>query len=101
MAVETAADRAVFVGDFGESIKLGQAHAYTGSITGIFDREYIEAGDMQGYHPVLTCVTADVTNVSVDSYVTRVADGVEYIVRVKEPDGTGMTQLILSRNRNP
>lgn len=97
MAVETAADRSAFVGDFGESFKLGQAHAFTGTITGIFDLEYVEIGDaIQGKHPVLTCVTADITAVEVDGYVTRVSNGKEYKVRVIEADGTGMTQLILN-----
>lgn len=69
-------------------------------LKGIFDNAYFlqEIGDMDidNTQPRLTCVEADVTNVSKESTVE--IGGVTYEVTQKpQPDGTGMCQILLCK----
>ena len=69
-------------------------------LKGIFDNAYFlqEIGDMDidNTQPRLTCVEADVTNVSKESTVE--INGVTYEVTKKpQPDGTGMCQIPLCK----
>lgn len=67
-------------------------------LKGIFDNAYFlqEIGDMDidNTQPRLTCVEADVTNVSKESTVE--INGITYEVTQKpQTDGTGMCQILL------
>lgn len=69
-------------------------------LKGIFDNAYFlnEIGDMDldNTQPRLTCVEADVTNVSKED--TVIIDGITYEVTKKpQPDGTGMCQIPLCK----
>lgn len=69
-------------------------------LKGIFDNAYflVEIGDMDldNTQPRLTCVEADVTNVSKEDTVE--IDGVTYeVTRKPQPDGTGMCQIPLCK----
>ncbi len=70
-------------------------------LKGIFDNAYflVEIGDMDldNTQPRLTCVEADVTNVSKESTVE--INGYTYEVTKKpQTDGTGMCQILLSKH---
>ena len=69
-------------------------------LKGIFDNAYFlqEIGDMDidNTQPRLTCVEADVTNVSKSS--TVIIDGITYeVTKTPQPDGTGMCQIPLCK----
>lgn len=72
--------------------------AFFGStcITGILDNEYLVSGSDLGVEstsPAFTCKTSDVSCVSHGDTLNIGTD--EYTVRGVQPDGTGMTVLIL------
>jgi hypothetical protein len=97
MAIETAGDRAIFVGinDFGTS-----ATYKAGTISGIFDNDFVEVDAGGGVpfamqQPRFLCRTADVTTAVEDD--TLVIATVTYKIKVRQDDGTGMTNLILER----
>jgi hypothetical protein len=97
MAVETADDRAIFIGvdDF------GVAATYSGgTINGIFDNDFVEveAGGGVGFalqQPRFLCRTADVINAAEGDAIT--ISGISYIMRIVQDDGTGMTTLVLEK----
>lgn len=63
------------------------------AVTGIFDNIYVEIEGVSGTHPVLTCKTSAVSHASQGDTVTIA--GISYRIASIEPDGTGVTQLIL------
>lgn len=76
----------------------GDDFAVTASIGGssvsvIFDHEYVNAQGVSGEQPRILCDDDDVGSVSVGDAITVNSTG--YAVRVIEPDGTGMTVLVL------
>jgi hypothetical protein len=101
MAVESAADRAIFLSanDFGQSATFTHSTTTT-TIYGIFDNEYVEV-DLGGQvnfasvQPKFLVRTADVSTAVEDD--TIVTGGVTYKIKVVQPDGTGMTTLILEK----
>lgn len=100
MAVESANDRAVFVSvnDWGVSATFTHG-ATTTTISGIFDNDFVEV-DTGGVpfamqQPrFLTQSTAVSTAVEND---TLVISGTTYKIKVIQPDGTGMTNLVLEK----
>lgn len=104
MAVESAADRAVFVDadDFGEAatytLKNGAARA---TVNGIFSNDYVDVAQVEGSRQAsrrcrFTCREADIpARAGNGDHVTIGGD--EYRVRVIEPDGTGMADLVMVR----
>lgn len=62
-------------------------------INGIIDKEYIETNDMQGYNPVLTCKTLDLSSLTRGDIIERGKEIYTFIYQ--EPDGTGMSRVIL------
>jgi len=97
MAVESADDRAIFVGvdDF------GVAATYDGgTVNGIFDNDFVEvdAGGGVGFalqQPRFVCRTADVSAAAEGDTITIDATG--YTIRIVQDDGTGMTTLVLEK----
>lgn len=84
------------------SIKaLGGVAASTagGSLWGIFDRTYQAAQmtgiDIEDRAPVFECRSADVDRMAIVKDVTLTICGVDYRVKRLEPDGTGMTIVVL------
>jgi hypothetical protein len=85
-------DFTVFFEDFG----VAATPAAGGDITVIFDRAHIEAmgGDISGTQPVALAVSADVSSYQPNVSTLTIA-GVLYRVRDMQPDGTGLSLLVL------
>lgn len=80
---------------FFDTAGFADAVTYGGvGIKGIFDNGYFEGLDVQSAKPTFTCATADASGVQ---GTTLVRLGVAYKVVGNEPDGTGVTRLILER----
>lgn len=60
---------------------------------GILDRDYVEALEMSGFSPVITCLTEDVTGLVRGDLLKHGTD--KYTFIFEEPDGTGVSRLIL------
>lgn len=100
MAVESAADLAAFFDsdDFGVAATYtpnGYPHPSSKSrtVNGIFDREFAVVGDVESFAPVFLCAGSDVSDVTHGASLRVEED--DYKVRGIEPDGTGMTRLVL------
>ena len=97
MTVESDLDRQSMICDFGESIILNPSTNPV-CITAIFDMEPEIYGDdleLSGPIPKITCRTLDVQDiVQGDTIQVR---SVDYMVRVNEPDGTGISILELKK----
>lgn len=102
MAVEDAADLATFfnTNDFAiaatyspEQFAGVHPSSKSRTVNGIFDRDFIEINGTEAYAPVFDCSAADVSDVSHGARLT--INGAVYIVRGNQPDGTGITRLIL------
>lgn len=83
-----------FLTDFGVNATVaGQA------VRGIFDNGFalgdVGMAGMAGTQPVLTVPTASVPASPVGS--TAVVNAINYVVAAHEPDGTGMSRLLLER----
>lgn len=103
MAVESATDRAIFVGvdDFGVAATYTPSGGASSTVNGIFDNDFIEvdAGGGVGValqQPRFHCRTADVSSASEGDAL--VVSGVNYTIRIVQDDGTGMTMLILEKD---
>ena len=77
---------------FGETCRLFGTSGYV-EIQAVFDYDYIETEQIQGERPMLYCRSVDVENIPTGSSYSR--GGVDYIVKVKQQDSGGMTELIL------
>lgn len=91
--METDADRLAMIQSLG-----GQLISHVqGSFWAIFDRDFALTidGAVETRQPALTARTIDVTNLAKD-IVLDVA-GEAYRIKRPEPDGTGMTIVILKR----
>lgn len=104
MAVETAADRLVFLAaaDFGTTaLYTPAAGGGAVSIDGIFDNDYLTLqmegeADVATRQPRFHCRSADLVNGG-GFGDTLVIAGITYKLRIAEPDGTGMTMLMLEK----
>jgi hypothetical protein len=81
-------DLAPFFADFGIAATVGGV-----ACMGIFDAAYADALGMNGTRPALQVATAAVPSVAEGAAVTIGA--ASYTVESVQPDGTGMTLLIL------
>lgn len=64
-------------------------------LTGILRRTYIPSGEFAGNRPVFHCIESDARALNVADGVALVNDEDEYVIRVPQPDGTGMIDLVL------
>jgi len=98
MAVESAADRAVFV----NPSDFGVAATYDGAaLNGIFDSDYFAAElgarvAVEGARLRFVCRSADLADGGVHGKTVVIAS-TSYKVREVHPDGTGMTELVLEK----
>lgn len=78
--------------EFADTATLGGV-----AVTGIFDNAFalgsVGAFGMASTQPVLTLATASVPATPVGT--TCVVDGTSYVVTAHEPDGTGLSRLML------
>jgi hypothetical protein len=66
------------------------------ALSAVFRNGYSDAGDTETRVPQLTCPTVDVERLQLDRKGASVdVDGKTYRIRRHEPDGTGMSRLIL------
>jgi hypothetical protein len=103
MAVESAADRAIFVNvdDFGTAATYTPAGGAGSTVNGIFDNDFVEVDAGGGVavalqQPRFHCRTADVSSAAEGDAL--VVSGVNYTVRIVQDDGTGMTMMVLEKN---
>lgn len=99
MAVETAADRAIFfaVADFGVAATY-RRNSTDSTVNGIFDNEFVQVEVAEvpydSTEPVFYCRTADLpSGYTVGDRLT--VDSVYYTIREFQPDGTGVSKLRL------
>jgi len=103
MAVESADDLAVFfdADDFGTAASFTPSGGSASTVNGIFRNVFFEAeaGGNVGVamqDPIFICRTADVSGVAEGDALT--VSGTAYTIRVVEPDGTGVTRLMLEKD---
>lgn len=89
-AIETALASGVVAALANVTATIGVA-----SVEGLFDNEYVEFRDVAGTRPVLRAVSTEVSSVIEGTAVT--VNAVSYTVAGIQPDGTGMTLLVLER----
>lgn len=95
-------DLSVFFADFGVIAQGGTCTVNGSSVEGIFDQEYLQQSFMvDGSKPALLVRSADISGVARNApVVIKLAAwsaAVNYTVADKQPDGTGMTLLILDK----
>jgi hypothetical protein len=76
--------------DFAETAVSGATTVY-----GIFENAYSEDLSSQGTLPIFTCTTTNANLFSVNDILT--VSGTNYYLRVKKPDGAGVTVLVLEK----
>tara|TARA_R110000803_G_scaffold33226_1_gene72838 strand:- start:47 stop:319 length:273 start_codon:yes stop_codon:yes gene_type:complete len=64
-------------------------------VTGIFESQFVEVNGIEGVRPVFTCAAKDVVNLGHEK--TLVINDLTYKVAGVQPDGTGLTSLILEK----
>jgi hypothetical protein len=90
--LESDNDRLGYLKAFGVNVE-----AERGTLLGIFDAQYVDANGVDETGPVLECRSSDVKRLELGKGSSLSIDGEVYTVRRPEPDGTGMTRLILGR----
>ncbi len=88
--MDFAADLPDYLADFGVTATVGGV-----SVTAIFDAAYADPLNMGGNTPQLTVATSDLPAVAVGQAVT--VNATSYTVVGIEPDGTGVSTLMLRR----
>lgn len=93
MAVETDDDRSYMLADFGVTVTFGAS-----TFQAIFENDHIpvEAGggvEFSIQQAMILCRTSDVTGIGQGSLVS--ISGNSYAVSDVQPDGQGMTMLVL------
>lgn len=85
-------DFAVFFADFGVTATLAG-----GDVTVIFDQAYIASmgGQIDSTEPTCLLLSSDVTTHNITHGTPITINGVAYAVRGLQPDGTGLTALLL------
>jgi len=92
---DVLADLDTMLSDWGDSVSIAGI-----SYPCLYDQEYVEFSNMEGYKPVITgkaSVLGSVTqgtNVTVVSAINAIA-GASYTVMVNQPMGDGTCKLIL------
>ena len=93
MSVETAADRTALLADYGTTVTKTDASTFTA----IFDNDFLavdlDESEVESTEPTLLARTADVSGLAHGDSLT--ISSTSYTVRGIQPDGTGMTQIML------
>ena len=93
MSVETAADRTAMLADYGSTVTKADASTFVA----IFDNDFLavdlDESEVESTEPTLLARTADVSGLAHGDSLT--ISSTSYTVRGIQPDGTGMTQIML------
>lgn len=98
--VETDIERTIMLADFGVCAQLRRSGRGRKTVKGIFDAQYteIDVGGTIGFQsttPRFVCKTSDLRDTQDADSLT--IDGDVYLIRVMQPDGTGMTEIQLEK----
>lgn len=101
MAVEVAGDRLLMLSDFGIDVSYTLQGDSAATYKAIVDNDYegVEAGGTVAFavsRPRLLMRTADISTAAQGDTVAY--EGNTYTVQIVMADGTGMTELIVSKN---
>jgi len=81
--------------EFAVEVQIGERIIY-----GIFDDEYnavnIQTGEIAQTEPQVIVKSSDIENLALDTEI--IINGIVYKVKEIQPDGTGLTTLILSKD---
>lgn len=88
--MESDADRLSYFSAGGQLVR----HA-SGDFWAIFDREFALSGNVESTQPALVARSIDVASLPKEAVLE--VGGAVYRVKRHEPDGTGMTMLVLGR----
>ena len=93
MSVETTADRTAMLADYGSTVTKADASTFVA----IFDNDFLavdlDESEVESTEPTLLARTADVSGLAHGDSLT--ISSTSYTVRGIQPDGTGMTQIML------
>lgn len=64
-------------------------------VAGLFSNEFITVDFVESRKPVFTCKSADISDIAKNDVIETVGDGTLYKVVGIQPNGCGMTKLIL------
>lgn len=100
MGIETEADRAIYldIADFGTTVTKADSSTFSA----IWDYRFVLVQPngltvgTESREPRVSARTSDVAGLTIGDSLT--ISGNAYVIRGVEPDGTGMTQLILERS---
>ncbi|MDQ1345051.1 MAG: hypothetical protein QG586_581 [Pseudomonadota bacterium] len=88
--IETERDRLSMLRVLGETVRVGAVDLWA-----IFDHDYVLAGEVEQRVPTLTIRTSDAEAHCKAKGASVTVAGRVYRIRRHEPDGTGMSRLIL------
>jgi hypothetical protein len=97
MALESAADRAEFLSEFGVEAAVKVSGRLKTTITVIFDHEYEQTMETEGRAPVALAHDVDIEDIAQGDTLT--ISGTTYYIKNVRPDGTGWSELILSEDK--
>ena len=87
-----AADN-VILDALGETVSVfDESETYLGNVVGIFERQFVESQNIQGSAPTFTY---NDTEIVIEEGYTITYETQSHVVRYLEPDGTGITMLVL------
>lgn len=98
MAVETDAERAEYLADWGVTVQKLDQGSPTPTFTAIFDAAYtlidsFESAGVNSSRPTLTARTSDVSDLAEGD--SLMVDGTAYTFIRSEDDGTGISLVVL------
>lgn len=67
------------------------------TLNGVLENDYIETNEIQGYAPVITCATADAVTLARNDELEHFETREKYKFILGQPDGTGVSRLILEK----
>ena len=104
MAIEGATERAVFfdTDDFATASSYTPTGGSASTVNGIFDNEFFEVDPLSGVgvvsaQPRFICATADLPSGTASGDALSIGS-TAHTVRVIQPEGTGVTTLVLEKN---
>ena len=92
-SIELEAAESVISGLANTTARVISSGGIATTIAGVFDRQYVETLGISGERPTFTALTSDME--CMDSRGMIVIDSIVYRAAVVQPDGAGITTVIL------